>query len=331
MESATNIRASASRAETHRRAGAYDGHVTDETLLIFHLRPARAKARLSAEAEALSLLHDLGAHSAAGGPLSERGGIFWLWIPPDVVEQAATRFPLLGYTHAVDLARRLPASDASRDAVRWRNQAYRLVRLYEESPAQAREQAPDRRVFELETKAGEVRRVKGYRGDSRPLKRRGLPTYDARALVTLAAGAGGLAFLDPFAGAGGVVAEAVRRSCRVVSCDLDPALRYGLRALGANHLVADARRLPFAAATFDAIATEPPYEPEARDTVAESLRAAATVLRRGGRIAVLCAEGHRDELERTAVRAGLALMHKQAIDRKGSDCALLVWANGQPS
>jgi 16S rRNA G966 N2-methylase RsmD len=305
--------------------------VTDETLLIFHLRPARAKARLSAEAEALSLLQDLGAHRAAGGPLSERGAIFWMWIPSDVVDQAAGRLPLLGYTHAVDLARRLSASDASRRAVRWRNQVYRLVRLYEESPAQEREQAPDRRVFELETRTGEVRRVRGYRGDSRPLKRRGLPAYDARALVTLAAGAGGVAFLDPFAGAGGIVAEGVKRGCRAVSCDLDPALRYGLKALGAVHVVADARRLPFAAAAFDAIATEPPYEPEARDMVAESLRAATSVLRPGGRIAMLCAEGHRDELERTANRAGLTLVHNEDIDRKGSDCALLVWSSGQPS
>jgi len=310
---------------------AYDGRVTDETLLIFHLRAARARAPLSAEAEALSLLQDLGAHPAAGGPLSERGGIFWMWIPPDVVDRAASRLPLLGYTRAVDLAQRLPTPDAPRDGVRWRNQVYRLVRLYEESPEQAREQAPDRRVFELETKPGEVRRVRGYRGDSRPLKRRGLPAYDARALVTLAAGAGGMAFLDPFAGAGGVVTAAVRRGCWTVSCDLDPTLRYGLKALGAVHVVADARRLPFAAEAFDAIATEPPYEPEARDTVAESLSAATSVLRAGGRIAMLCAEGHRDELERTANRAGLALVHKEHIDRKGSDCALLVWSSGQPS
>jgi hypothetical protein len=61
---------------------------------------------------------------------------------------------------------------------------YQLVRLYEESAEVARDRAPDRRVFALETGAGLVRPIRGYRGDGRPSKRRGLPSYDARMLVS---------------------------------------------------------------------------------------------------------------------------------------------------
>jgi SAM-dependent methyltransferase len=291
--------------------------MTDTALLIFYLRPARARARATAEAEALSLLRNLGAQLARGGPLSERGGVFWMSLPSASVDRATERLPLLGYTEAVDFAERVPDGEASRnDVVLWRRRPHRLLRLYEESPEAAREQAPDRRVFALETKAGDVRPVRGYRGDSRPLSRRGLPAYDARMLVSIAAGAGGRMFLDPFAG------------CRVISCDVDPSLRHGLTSLGAAHVVADARRLPFASATFDAVATDPPYEHEAAETVVEAAREAARVLRAGGRLAMLSAAWQGDGLRRAVTALGLALLHEEAIDRKGVECAVLVWERG---
>ena len=87
-----------------------------------------------------------------------------------------------------------------------------------------------------------MREIRGYRDDSGPLSRRGLPTYDARMLANVAAAGEGGTLLDPFAGAGGVVIEALAHGCRVVSCDIDPALRYGLASLARSHAVADARR-----------------------------------------------------------------------------------------
>ncbi len=114
----------------------------------------------------------------------------------------------------------------------------------------------------------------------------------------------------------------------MVSCDLDPILRFGLTALGAAHIVADARRLPFAAAMFDAIATEPPYGREAGETLVDSVREAARVLRPGGRLAILCAAWQSDSLRRAARCLGLALLHEEAIDRKGIECTILVWERG---
>ena len=297
----------------------------DRAVLIFHLRAARLKARATAVAEALCLLRDVGAEAAAGGPLSEQGGVFWISLPRDAVDQARGRLPLLGYTEAVDLADPVSEGEASGGGVvRWRRRAYRLVRLYEESPEEARERAPDRRAFALETAAG-VREVRGYRGDSGPLSRRGLPAYDARMLVNLVAAPGGGTLLDPFAGVGGVVIEALAHGCRAVSCDIDPALRYGLASLGRGHVVADARRLPMASGAIDAAATEPPYDAEATEAVVASLRELARVVRPGGRVAMLCAESQREPLRREAEAAGLSLVHEEAIDRKGVACAVVLW------
>jgi len=292
----------------------------DAALLIFHLRPARRRALMTATAEALCLLRGLGAAVAPGGPLSEQGGVFWLTLPVEALERARARLPRLGYSHAVDLVE--PAHGAG--DVRWRGRTYRLARLHEEDPGELREAAPDRRTFVLES-GGEARPVRGYRGGSEPLSRRGLPVIDARMLVNLVSPAPGAMFLDPFAGAGGVVLEALASGARVLSCDVDPSLRHGLQALGAAHSVADARSLPFASGSVDAIATEPPFEAEADDAVAAALAEMARVLSPGWRIALMCAARQAETLRALAAWLRLRAFHDAPIDRKGTPCAVLAW------
>jgi len=167
--------------------------------------------------------------------------------------------------------------------------------------------------------------VTGYRGDSGPLSRRGLPVCDARLLVNLVTCADGAIFLDPFAGVGGLVLEAVASGCRAFSCDLDPALRHGLSALGARHSVANACALPFGPATVDAIAAEPPYGAQAEAAVIESLAEMHRVLKRGGRLALMCAARQAEELRHKASALGLRVFLDSPVNRKGTDCAVLAW------
>src|SRR5256886_2840539 len=217
-------------------------------MLIFNLRPARCKARVVATMEALSLLRDLQVGAPVGGPLSEQGGVFWITVPGEAVETVITRLSRLGYTYAVDLleaeerdSERAPRAQKARaQLVRWQRKFYHLVRVYEEDAQFARESAPDRRTFLLTTNEGEVRSVQGYRGNGQPLSRRGLPVCDARMLVNLVTAGEGTLLLDPFAGTGGVVIEALASGCSVTSADFDPALQEGLSHLGAKHYVADA-------------------------------------------------------------------------------------------
>jgi hypothetical protein len=199
------------------------------------------------------------------------------------------------------------------------------VRLYEEDPDLARALAPDRRTFLYETSRGEVRAVTGYRGSSKPLSRRGLPVYDARMLVNIVFAPALGALLDPFAGAGGIVAAAMAGGWKAVSCDVDSALRHGLLAMGAEHHVCDARALPLASESVDAIATEPPYADETAGILPASLDEMHRVLKPGGRLTMLCAAWQAQSLRDRASALGLRAYLDAVVNRKGLDVVVLAW------
>ena len=299
--------------------------------LIFYIRTARSKASEAASLEALCLLRDLEVVAPSGGPLSEKGQVFWVDLPAHLLDQARDRLPRLGYTTSVDLLEPAQAGlHSNKGLVRWRRRYYSLVRIYEEDPEDARERAPDRRRFMLETSDGEVRLVRGYRGDGGLLSRRGLPVYDACLLVNLVFTTGeGRTLLDPFAGVGGIVLEGLESGYRVVSCDIDPGLLHGLSLMGAFHHVADARHLPFRAETVDAIATEPPYDMQTGDLVSDALVEMHRVLKPGGRIAMMCADWQVERLRQMANSLGLENMLDLPIDRKGVDCVALAWQKSE--
>jgi tRNA G10 N-methylase Trm11 len=212
----------------------------------------------------------------------------------------------------------------------WHGKRCRLVRIYEEDQEFMRGRAPDMRTFWLQGADGEVRPVKGYRGSGSALTRRGLPVADARLLVNLVAPANvgvspALSFLDPFGGAGGVVLEALASGYTVSSVDIDAALRPGLEGLGASHHVADAAELPFGDETFTAIATEPPYHPSTQGMLARAFGEMVRVLAPGGRLSLLVAASQVQHLLDTSGGYNLRLRLASAIDRKGTDVAVLAW------
>ncbi|HEY7295642.1 MAG TPA: hypothetical protein VH916_11410 [Dehalococcoidia bacterium] len=295
-------------------------------LLICHLREARRRARAVAEAELLSLLEDLGGARLEGGPLAEQRGLFRVTMPASTFPAAVPRLSRLGYTDAVDVLEVLESGIGHRAAppLRWRGRHYRLVRVYEEDPAELRERTVDRRAFLLATAAG-VRSVRGYRGSGAALGRRGLPVVDARMLVNLLGGAACGVLLDPFAGAGGIVIEAVAAGWRCLSMDRDPALRFGLSAIGGRHCIADVCVLPLAPASVDAIATEPPYEPEGQDAMLGGLAELHRVLRPGGRATLLCAQWQAPAIRARAVSAGFQMVLEAPIDRKGLPVVVFAW------
>jgi SAM-dependent methyltransferase len=303
-----------------------------EALLLFWLRPARRKARLPAVTEALRLLRDCGATAPPGGPLSDQKGVFWISVPEGALEQVQERLPRLGYTAAVDILAESGATRGRRsDGVRWRGREWEVIRLYEENEEALREQAPDRRPFLIEKQPGVVEVIQGYRGDGGPLSRRGLPVCDCRLLVNLVGPLGpGQRFLDPFAGVGGLLIEARATGCQVISSDIDPFLRHGLAALANAHHVGDARSLPLADASADAISTEPPYHLSARDTVIQALDEMHRILAPGGALAMLCAADQADALCCRALQLGFVLFLNAPIDRKGTDVVVLAWEKAEP-
>jgi methyltransferase family protein len=306
--------------EATARTSRWRSFAPDMGMLVFHQRAARRRARAAAVAEALALLGDLEPSAPAGGPLSERGGVFWVELPDRHLVAATARLPRLGYTTAVD--RLVPA--AGPPDVRWRRRPWRLLRLWTEDAAGHRELAPDRRVFLFEAGGGPARPVRGYRGDGDPLGRRGLPVCDARLLVNLVAPAGPGRLLDPFAGVGGVALAAAEAGWATVTADLDPGLRHGLGGIGA-HLVADARALPLRAGSVDAVATEPPYDRGVGPLGGQALAEAHRLLRPGGAAAVLCAEWQADGLRAAAAGLGWTAVLDCPVDRKGLAVVALAW------
>jgi hypothetical protein len=296
-------------------------------MLVFHLRAARRRARAAAVAEALALLHDLEPSAPAGGPLADRGGVFWVELPGRQVGAAAARLPRLGYSTAVDLlvAGQAPGRGGGPPAVRWRGRGWRLERLYAEDPAGHRDAAPDRREFLLEAGGGPVRPVRGYRGGGAALARRGLPVCDARLLVNLVAPARPGRLLDPFAGVGGVALEARAAGWSTVTADLDPALRHGLGRLSGAHLVADARALPLRPGCLDAVATEPPYDRGVGPLADQALAETHRLLRPGGAAAFLCAAWQAAGLRAAAAALGWRVVLDCPVDRKGVPVVALAW------
>ncbi len=301
---------------------------SSEQLLIFHIREARSKAVEAAKFEAMSVLKNLTPETLKGGPLSEKGGVFWLRTRAPVSVLKEVNYWRLGYSVATDLV--VPISESNYrqkrpDMTRFRGKAIKLERLYELDVATERERNPDQRLFHLATPEGEVREVHGYRGDGSQLGRRALPVCDAQILVNIVDPGPGKTLLDPFGGGGGIIQEAVRARLVPQSVDIDPILAPGLERMGARHHVGNAVDLPFAYESVDAIATEPPFDRESRDWIAQAFDEMLRVLKVGGRLAVYCAEWQAEPLRIQGGLSPLKQLLDLPIDRKGYPCHLLAW------
>jgi hypothetical protein len=291
-------------------------------LLVLHQRAARLKALDLGVAEALAMFDGANASLEVGGPLADQSGVAWISVDADHIADVEATVHLLGYVEAVDVVE--PADARDPGAVRWRKRSWRMRRVADDISEQLRDQAPDRRAFVLGTEQG-TRLVRGYRGSGKPMERRGLPVIDARLLVNLATcGRRSSRLLDPFGGAGGIVVAGQAAGHVTFSADLDPVVAVGLNVLTeGRHIRADVRSLPFADASFEAIATETPFAEAADDAVAAMLPELVRVLCSTGRLAMMCVE-RQAQLLRERVDM-LRPLVDQPVDRKGLATRVLAW------
>jgi hypothetical protein len=108
--------------------------MSSEQTLIFHLREARAKAVEAAKYEALALLKDFRPELLKGGPLSERGGVFWVRTPVAGTDLRRVDYGRLGYSVAADLVVPIPESNYREnraDMTRFKGRPVKLERLHE--------------------------------------------------------------------------------------------------------------------------------------------------------------------------------------------------------
>ena len=301
--------------------------ISSERCLVLRLRASRRKARDAAVAEALGLLRGLRARRSPGGPASDSGNSVWLNVDSHDLDAAISRLKGLGYSSAVDLVTPIEEVRKPRRSTitRWRGREVALVSIWAEPDEELRANSPDRRSFLLECADGVTRRIEGYRGGAGRLQHRALAVEDARLLVNLVSTGAGGRFLDPFAGAGAIIIEARSRGFTTISVDVDPALRFGLAELSDHHVIGNAGALPARDDSFDAIASEPPYDSSALEPVTASIGEAARLIRRGARIAYLVDSTQAESVRKAAESAGLTPELDTRIDRKGTEVVCLCW------
>jgi hypothetical protein len=275
--------------------------------------------------EVLSVLEGLAGRELLGGPLSEHQGVFWIALPERALDEAKSRFPRLGYVTAVDTIQQALRQSTPARIARWRGVDYEVTRIYQEDAARARDAAPDRRPF-LARIAGELREIRGYRGDGSTLGRRGLPACDAALLANIAGARCGRRIIDPFAGAGGILHAAIAGGATAVAGDVDPWLGDGLSRISlGRHAIVDGRALPYRDASIDAAATEPPFDPQSDAAVLAAVPEIHRVLKPGGKLALMCATRQAAAIADAAATIGFRHVLASDVDRKGTPCAVFLW------
>ena len=298
----------------------------DRVTLILWLRRSRSKARALALEEVGAILEEFDCQPARGGPLSEVPGTAWVTVRRTRPSLVRAAIGSLGYTRRVGFVHFLQDDEEpAADTLRWKRRPIRLIPVYEESDSILSSRAPHKRSFRLECGDGIVRRIQGYRGGCGLMERRALPPSDARLLVNLLGPVRGGVLLDPYAGAGAILIEAVMAGWKGISMDIDASLRFGLHDLASSHIVASAGQIPLAALSVDGIATEPPYDESADSVIRASVTEMYRVLRDGARCSVMVAARQGESLLNTAKAAGFHVVASHPVDRKGTDVAVQLW------
>jgi 16S rRNA G966 N2-methylase RsmD len=242
-------------------------------------------------------------------------------LPADAESPMVDRAPLLGYTEAIVRCSPTPFTGqpyrvrkAGRWLVgtqRWRAQLVEFTEVYVEDARASLANAPHRRPF-LIARDGQTVSVKGER-----LRRR-LSHRDARFLVNIAQLPSAATVLDPFAGIGSIILECRARDVRVVGGDIEETLRPGLAKVADGRAgVLDARWLPFADRSFDAVIAEPPYHRDHYAAVLASIPELARVAAPGGCVVLLVAQNMHEPVLRFAAEADLAAEREFSVRRQG--------------
>ena len=300
--------------------------------LLCSTQPSRSKAVSVAAEEMRTLFADCGVEIPSGGPLSDRSGVYWVDLPDRYLGTLDERAPWIGYTRTIQLLEPTEPGGLPRttdDVVRWKSSWYILTPIWTSDDEEIRMTSADRRTFYLRDARGGISRVNGYRGDGTEGGPKALPVIDSRLLVNLAYRPEMRSLLDPFAGAGGIVVEALRRGLDVSSMDIAPHIAPGLERFGADHTTGDAAGMPYADRSFDGLATELPYSVEDPDALRRWVSEMARVLRPHARCAIMCSSEQRGMIQRDldvrGAELGMDRCVAEYVRRRGTSVAVMVY------
>ena len=168
--------------------------ISKYTLFLFRIRNSRLKAKSLAIMEAFSLLDRFGAIVLQNSPMGDVKGVFGLGAKKANAENAKNLFHLLGYSNQVmeisfDNASGVNNTDLlSINQLSFKGMLFDLNVVYQENYDDFIAEAPDHREFKLISEDGQIKTVKGYRGDGTETGKRALPRLSdlpSRPAVTL--------------------------------------------------------------------------------------------------------------------------------------------------
>lgn len=251
-------------------------------LFILRLQKRKFHDRELAKADLQSLFHDFNPNLPKVGPLQTEKGILWLEIDEKYFDEVIKRSPRLGYFREI-----LILEEHENGNIKFQNKKYSGKIIYSQNKEELKNRSADKREFLVETTEG-LKRVKGFRGDGSESGPKALPVIEAKLLVNLAFVKDSQKFLDPFAGIGGIVLEAIDSGFEVYSSDLSEKVAAGLKEFGSTHFIADAKNLPFEENHFDAIATEFPFAKSTHDEIPFWLAELKRVTKESSPIVIMC-------------------------------------------
>jgi hypothetical protein len=310
-----------------------DSFLFEYEIIICKIRNSRIKAKQIAILEMIFLQLDNGIFFIKNGPLGDVKGVISFLCPKNNLETFKERLCFLGYSDIfyildfVNIENKNITNLDSMNPLIWKEKKFSIGIFYSQNINIYEEQSPHNRKFKISCENGEIKEIKGYRGDGTELGRRALPVEDARCMVNLSQPQKNIKMIDPFAGAGGIIYQFryIVPDGNVTSVDIDPILKPGLEYYGAAHYVMDAGEITFSENSFDSLITEVPFSINAIDDIVRTLKKLNSCIQMNGVFIIMCGKNQSNNIERTMEELHNFLLFKQEINRKGTDVEIQIW------
>lgn len=305
-----------------------DCFISRHTILVFKVRNSRIKSLQLAILEAFFLLKNFDPIVIKNPPLSEHKGIFALAFESFELSRFVNFFNDLGYSNEVYQVKFDDDFNQMVDITScWKGKNINCVRIFKQDEDKFLAESPDKREFAILDNNNVVKKVVGYRGNGQDLGRRALPVEDCRMMINLSMFAKDDSLLDPFAGGGGIVFQARKRSSKLYSCDIDTSLKPGLELYGANHFVGDAINWKIDK-PIQVLVTEIPFLLSVTNNVCHILTRLSDYLSNNSRIVVMCSLRQKEILQK---EMSTCYYHCFSFDvnRKGTSVSVLYFTKSK--
>jgi hypothetical protein len=309
-----------------------DDYLYKYDIIICKIRNSRLKAKQIAILEIIFAQIDNEILMIKNGPLGDMKGILSFFCPKEKVNLFKDRLFGIGYCYRFYLldfdneTKKIPAGLNPVNSLIWKGRKFSICDFYNQNSKIYEEQSSHKREFKT-THDGEIKTITGYRGNGSELGRRALPVEDARCMVNLSLTSKNKKFLDPFAGAGGIVYQFkyIVPDGTMTSIDIDPVLKPGLESYGCAHYVMETKDASFPKDSFDSVITETPFSENAVDDIIAALIKSNSWLSDYGIFVIMCEKAQCSRIYDSLAEINLYLLFNQEIDRKGMDVEISIW------